>query len=154
MARQQAGQDDACTRCGQPAKRHRQPREGAEENIGKNQLIGRSGCDRARGSAGRANECKHGRGPIDLCVSARCLDRARIDIACRYAGTKESCRGNRQDPAAGADVEHAADPLALCKTSERLQAPARRAMATAASRPATARMPHSPLSAPEMRKLL
>ena len=132
MARQQAGQNDPCARCGQPAKWHGQPRQRAQQNIGEDQLIGRSGRDRARRRAGCAHECDQGRGAIDARISARRLDCARIDIACRDAGMKKSCRGNRQNPAAGADIEHALETPALCKIGEHLKAPARRAVVAGA----------------------
>ncbi len=134
MAGQQAGQDDPCARRGQPAKWHGQPRQRAQQNIGKDQLIRRSGCRsyRARRRAGCAHERDQRRRAIDARISARRLDRARIDIACRDAGMKKSCRRNRQNPAAGADIEHTVDLPTLCKIGERPQAPTRRAMVTGA----------------------
>ena len=45
---------------------------------------------------------------------------------------KKSCRGNRQNAAAGADIEHALETPPLCKIGERLKAPARRAMVAGA----------------------
>ncbi len=132
VVRQQAGEYDSRARCGQAAKWDSQPHECDQQNIGEDQPIRRSGCDRARRRAGRANECKRGCGPIDARVSARRLDCAPVDIACRDAGTKKSCRSNRQNAAAGADIEHTLETPPLCKIGERLKAPARRSMVAGA----------------------
>ena len=122
MAGKQTGEDDACTRRHQLAQRHRQPRERSEQDIGEDQIIRCRACDDGRAGPGGACKRNQRRGAVEPRIGLRRAHGNRVDIAGDNCGAQQARRCDRQDAAAGPDIENAPVPPPPGQIGEREQA--------------------------------
>ena len=119
-------------RRGEPAERHRQPQQRAEQDIGEDQIVRRAVRDGAGVGAGGAHEGDRRAGAIEPRIGACGLDRDPVDVAGDDARAQNFRRRDRQHAGAGAEVEHAASPPPLRQIIERQQTAARGAVVAGA----------------------
>jgi len=122
LLRQQAGQNDACTRREYARDRSRQQFQRRQQNVGKHKIVGRAVLYASCREAARMNGRDKTTNMIEDDVSAGNLNRFAVNVACKHRAARDFGGGDRQHAGASADVEDLTRPVLSQQAVERQQA--------------------------------